>query len=189
MYYQLKWHHINLISIDATCNLIFQCMVFSSNWLHRLWRTAQAAATIDGCEDAFVMSHIKVDAPWKSNSQVLNLATQILFQWPQKPEAMSAFRTHCSLSICSGEHICFVQNKSQSSDMQVSRTRGEALHPLAGSITGLWQILILFYCSSRLRMHRPSNDFMQEEAEGQKQSHNHLTRSLDKNHAHVLQPP
>lgn len=30
--------------------------------------------------------------------------------------------------------------------MQVSRTQRKALHPLAGSITGLWQILILFYC-------------------------------------------
>lgn len=46
---------------------------------------------------------------------------------------------HCSLSIFSGKHICFVQNKSSSSDMQVSRTQREALRPLAGSITGPWQ--------------------------------------------------
>ena len=49
--------------------------------------------------------------------------------------------------------------------MQVSQR--EALRPLAGSITGLWHILILFYCLSWLRMYRPVNDFMQEEAEGQ----------------------
>lgn len=69
MYFQLKWHHINLISIDATCNLIFQCMVFSSNWLHRLCKEVYctyesgARATVDRyLKKAFVMLLNSMDA-------------------------------------------------------------------------------------------------------------------------------
>lgn len=88
MYFQLKWHHINLISIDATCNLIFQCMVFSSNWLHRpceeVYCTyeSSAHATVGGCENAFAMLLINMAVHQRQgvNSQVLNFATQILFQ-------------------------------------------------------------------------------------------------------------
>ena len=90
MYFQLKWHHINLISIDATCNLIFQCMVFSSNWLHRLCKEAYctdtyksgARAAVDGCEKTHLWGSHKCgcSSVQKSNSQVLNSATQILFQ-------------------------------------------------------------------------------------------------------------
>lgn len=91
---------------------------------------------------------------------------------------------HCSPSICSGKHICFVRHKSPTSAMRVSQRRGEASHPLAGSITGLWQILILFYTSSWLRVRRPSNDFMHEEAEGQKHNHCHPTTTLPSTASH-----
>lgn len=84
---------------------------------------------------------------------------------------------HCPLSITQ-ENICVVQNKSLSSDMQVSRTQREALHPVAGSITGLWQMLILLNCISWYSMYRPVNDFMQEEAEGQPITRSSHTHSL-----------
>lgn len=190
MYFQLKWHHTNLISIDATCNLIFQCMVFWWNWLPGLCEEvcctdtckSGACAPADVHENAFA-NKLGRSSARKSNSQVfklhftnIRLITFFYVRSLQRPEEITFKRMHCSLSICSGERFCFVQNKSSSSDMQVARTQREALHPLAGSVTGLWQILILFYCLLWLRMYRPSNDFMQEEAEGQaitQPSHTH----------------
>lgn len=139
MYFQLKWHHINLISIDATCNLIFQCMVFSSNWLHRLCKevyctyTQGPCATVDGYKKCICGVAHKYDcsSAWKSNSQVLNFATQIIFKshgvyvrWLERPKVNDISKMRCcSLSNFPGKDIYFVQNKSLSSDMQVSRTQ------------------------------------------------------------------
>ena len=150
--------------------------------LHRhvqIWRTCCCRRMR---KNAFVRLPINVDVRLFKRVTVRCL-TQLLKYYFKITKCLHEkwwhFKMHCSLSICSGKHICFVQNKSLSSDMQVSRTQREALRPLAGSITGLWQMLILFYCLSWMRMYRPSNDFMQEEAEGQAVTRSSHARSLD----------